>query len=340
MRLNLLWVGVVLLGAVNAQAETRTWLAPDFYVDTVDVGEAWTVRTPLRATDCRAQIGAALCVVTSRFEPAGNSMSRGCDADDTKYRAFFEAVYDRLPQPLQKMFCSVDAIYVEPGLESIAYAGMRGGSAVMGFRKSVIDEGLDLSTVLSWKEQLPFGGVHDSYDLAPDLPKLMTHSNDKPLNDLAYYVLVHEFGHLFDFANHLNTQCFPGAACRPEPGSWTAISWQNTNRPKADSDFPERHRICYYQCGGHVLPKSAIASVYQNLSQTNFITLYASTNVYDDLAESLAFYYLEKEGDFSFGLDTQQGATYDLLAKVNAPLFAAKRAYLEAFLQRTDIRYP
>ena len=340
MKLNLLLVGVVLLGATSARAETRTWLAPDFYVDTVDVGEPWATRSPMRVTDCRAQIGAALCVVASRFEHAGSTMSRGCESDDAKYRDFFEAVYDRLPPPLQKMFCSVDTLYVEPGLESIAYAGMRGNGTVVGFRKSVIDEGLDLSTVLSWKEQLPFGGERDDYNLAKDLPNIATKSDDKPLNDLAYYVLVHEFGHLFDFANNLNTQCFPGAACRARAGSWTAISWQTTLRPKASADFPHRSDVCYYQCGGRVLPKSAIESVYSGLHATDFVTLYAGTNVYDDLAESLAFYYLEKEGDFSFNLDTRQGSTYDLLSKVNDPVFAQKRAYLEAFLQRKDIRYP
>lgn len=340
MKLNLMLVGVVLLGAASAHAETRTWLAPDFFVDTVDAGEPWASRTPLRSKDCRAQIGAALCVVSARFERSGSTLSRGCDADSAKYQAFFEAVYDRLPAPLQQMFCSVDALYVEPGLESIAYAGMRGSGTVVGFRKSVIDEGLDLSTVLSWKEQLPFGGKREDYALADDLPQLSAKSNDTPLKDLAYYVLVHEFGHLFDFANNLNTQCFPGMACRAAPGSWTAISWATTLRPKAAADFPERRSICYYQCGNQVLPKSAIESVYSGLHATDFVTLYASTNVYDDFAESLAFYYLEKEGDFTFELDTRQGSTYDMLAKVKAPVFAAKRAYIEAFLQSNSIRYP
>ncbi|MFN8369487.1 MAG: hypothetical protein U0T83_02555 [Bacteriovoracaceae bacterium] len=56
--------------------------------------------------------------------------------------------YDYYPKALQKMFCSIDRIYIEKELRSIAYAGSgsdREGNitgSVIGIRKSAIDEKL------------------------------------------------------------------------------------------------------------------------------------------------------------------------------------------------------
>ncbi|MBK9321986.1 MAG: hypothetical protein IPM97_03335 [Bdellovibrionaceae bacterium] len=82
----------------------------------------------------------------------------------------------------KKMFCSLKHIFVEKHFFGTAYAGtlkdqngaMNG--AMMGIRQSVLDQNLNLTTWASWKEQLSFGGVADSYTSSPDLPHIETSS--------------------------------------------------------------------------------------------------------------------------------------------------------------------
>ena len=337
-----LLLGIMLLGsAVSAQGAPRVWLADDFFIEAGEPANMWKGGARPKVTDCRANIKRAMCVVQARFEPRGDRASRVCDKNSAAYVAFFEAVYDRFPPVLQQVFCSLDTISVEANMESIAYAGLRGSNAIMGFRKSVIDEGLDLSTLLSWKEQLPFGGERDSYKLSDRLPLLaITSGTREPSQDLAFYILAHEFAHMLDFANDINTSCWPGMACEAERGSWTALSWSDTDHPRKSVDFPHRADVCFYQCNGGPVSTKHIGTLYEGLNDSNFVTLYASTNIYDDFAESMAFYYLDRERGFGYGVDTRQGATWNLLDKVHAPQFKAKLKYIEHFVSRSDIAYP
>jgi hypothetical protein len=316
-----------------AQAATRQWVAPDFFVDTGAIAELSGLLRDTRGrrvSDCRANIRAVTCVSRGVFDAAGDvPMTRGCARGAEPYVAFFERVYDRLEPTLQKMFCSVKAIHVEPNLESIAYAGMSFRGAEIGFRKSIIDEGLDLSRLISWKEQLPFGGVRGSYEVARDLPQVEIVSDAPPVEDLAFYVLSHEFGHLFDFANDINGGRRDG---------WTPLSWESRGTPLPTSDFPHRADICYYNCSGGPLDRGVIPALYAGLERSNFVTVYAATNPYDDWAESLAFYMLEQQG-MTYDLRTGQGETYDLLSKLRAPQFASKLAWVERFLAGT-LQYP
>jgi hypothetical protein len=335
---------------------SRQWLAPDFFVEPAGGPEGAKSDSLLRLPqarkrhrDCRKQIADALCLITARpnvapFSPQSqpylDMQSRSCDPNNGRYVAFFEAVYDRFTPVMQQMFCSLGTLVVDPHLESIAYAGMRGSSAVMGFRRSAIDENLSLDTLLTWKEQLPFGGDPDSYDLSSDLPMLQFTAPPQPAHNVAYYVLAHEFAHLFDFANGINKRCFPGEQCPVAPESFAGHSWETSQRPLGTQDFVHREEICYYHCQAEPLPARAIGPLYAGLHRSNFITLYAATNVFDDFAESVAFYLLDQLGDATFRLDTRQGQQYDLLGGVGSTRFAGKKQFIETFLADKAVRYP
>lgn len=327
---------VLCLGVLAPPAHAREWLAPDFFVDTLTPGENFAWNAGRRPTDCRANIAKIMCVgVSSVSLDAAPTMSRGCDEDDAKYVGFFEAVYDRLAPTLQKMFCSVRILRVEP-MESIAYAGMSYNGAEVGFRKSVIDEGLELSKLMSWKEQLPFGGERDAYNPVSNLPNITVKSAQPPVQDLAYYVLTHEFGHLFDFANDINRSTSSGAIAK----SWTAFSWVSEGRVRRDQDFPGRANVCYYNCSHGPIAYNKIPALYAGLDKSNFITMYAATNMYDDFAESLAMTLMAQDPTGSYVLADGQGNSYDGRVKLQSPQFAAKAAYVANFLQRTDLDYP
>ena len=58
--------------------------------------------------------------------------------------------------------------------------------------------------------------------------------------------------------------------------------------PKLEEDFAERSGIFYYATQG--LDDAAMLSAYRALQHTTFPSLYASTNAFDDFAETFATY--------------------------------------------------
>ena len=78
------------------------------------------------------------------------------------------------------MFCSLKHIYIEKKFYGTAYAfgtydqDKKMDGAELGIRQSVLDQNLKLTNWASWKEQLSFGGVTDSYTVTPYLPRIET----------------------------------------------------------------------------------------------------------------------------------------------------------------------
>ncbi len=311
-------------------------------------------KTQISAIDCRANISKTICIV----EPATTGqqpMDRQCLDGGNSYSVFFEKIYDNYPPSLQKMFCSVKRIFIEKSFSGTAYAGAIYNSqgqptgAIMGIRQSVLDQNLDLQTWASWKEQLSFGGTTNSFDPIDNLPRIETSSASK-VSDFLYFVIAHEFGHIFDFANGLNhtTDCTapnpqPGTGdCKLAPGTWGALSWERTTKPLAQNDFFNRTGLCFYNCPNPLSPQN-VSQVYADLSQTNFISTYASTQPWDDFADSLAYYLISQNLNANYLIDTKQNSSphvFDIMAKLHSDLFAEKYQYIQNFMNRKDLYYP
>lgn len=322
-----------------------------FFVRTVLTPQIQTLNTEV-ISNCRENIAKVVCIVDPGVENEDPS-ARPCQSGSEAYATYFEQIYDHYPATLQKMFCSLKHIFIEKNFTATAYAGTSTGAdgakngAIMGIRKSVLDEGLSLTQLASWKEQLSFGGVVDSYTLTPELPMIET-ATSKKVSDLLYFILAHEFGHMFDFANELNKfkNCSEPSSqdewpvCEIEPGSWSSISWENTLKPHPASDFVHRQALCFYWCNNSTLDSSTIFSVYQGMAQSDFISLYAATNINDDFADSIAYFLMDQELGTSYVIKTIDGQSYDIMAKLKSPLFQKKYDYIKQFLLRTDIVYP
>ncbi len=304
-------------------------------------------------TNCRDNIKQVICLVDPAKEGEDFS-SRKCLEGGDSYAHHFEKIYDNYPPLLQKMFCSLKHLFIEKIFFGTAYAGTtkdqngQANGAVMGIRQSVLDEQLSLQTWTSWKEQLSFGGVTDSYTITPDLPQVATSSYIE-VNDLLYFILAHEFGHMFDFANSVNKfkNCTTPVSDDEEPlcdvdgSSWSGLSWTTNLTPKAEFDFSLRSKLCFYGCTAeNKLSVTDVPLVYESLSKTNFISTYAATNPYDDFAESLAYYVIDQKLNSSYVLDTKQNQTYDSMIKLKDPIFKSKYEYIENFLNKPDINYP
>jgi len=215
---------------------------------------------------------------------------------------------------------------------------------MLGVSQSIIDSNLTLKNWASWKEQLSFGADPKNYNIMLDLP--IIDSSPEDINFL-YFVIAHEFGHIFDFANNINSfkECNSlehnsDPECEVEKKSWAALSWKTNITPLVSNYFENREKLCFYTCEGNILSKSNIPQIYNDLYKTNFISLYAATQPWDDFADSFAYFYWAKRGRSTYNLMTQQGMTYDINAKLKSPLFKGKYRYLEKFSKSTNIVYP
>src|SRR5262245_23700583 len=70
-------------------------------------------------TSCREQIAHAVCLLDAVPDEEGGTVE--CLPGTDSYPATFEALYDNLPAPIQKMFCSVKSIYVLNHFEATAF---------------------------------------------------------------------------------------------------------------------------------------------------------------------------------------------------------------------------
>ena len=278
--------------------------------------------------DCKAKIKDSVCVV----EPGG-SAERECLPESVNYVPLFERIHDRIPVALQKMFCRVSRIFVEKELKSTAYASP--WSLAIGIRKSLLDEKLTFAHWASWKEQLTFGGKLDSYHTDENLPTFVSNGTHE---DFVTNVMIHEFGHLFDFANDLNQT----SGAEMKSGTWGALSWKNLMMPLAQFDFSDRVGVCFYDCEDHPLPKQKVQKVYEDLyAQTNFLNTYTSRNAREDFADTFAFHFsFDLDPALSYVLETRQGKTFDFKAEMASSRLSKKVSYIEAFVNQSDLLYP
>ncbi|MFS4458731.1 hypothetical protein [Bdellovibrio sp. HCB2-146] len=300
--------------------------------------------------DCKARIRQLLCVVK---EPAEFGKPRTCELGSDAYAPALETIYDLIPPKMQKMFCHLQVIFVEAGeSEALAYAGIgnQNGSAtaLMGIRADLLTQDRSLSEVLSWKEQKAFGIQMPSYSHDPRAAKIQTQVEGS--YTALHYVVLHEFGHIFDFANAANDfECKTGETCVrddqtpeglrkivPVPGTWSALSWQNIIEPVTRDNFPLHKELCFYGCNGRGLSIEKMPEFYNQLNSTQFVTTYSAVSSWEDFAESTAFHFLSQSQSFQYRL-TDPVMTYFLDRKWYS--MQDKRTWIENFYSQ-DLKYP
>ena len=304
--------------------------------------------------DCRAEIAKVICLVDATAT-LQNTMSRPCLEGGEKYASFFENLHDRYPKALQKMFCSLEKIFVENDADFSAYSNAietpdGATHAVIGVRRSMLDSALDLSTWASWKEQISFGGNFNSYEPNAKLPMIHAETNSP---GLLYFIITHEFGHLLDIANRLNTteNCHEVEGkdyleCDFAKGTWGSVGWLTDDTPRPENEFEHRVDICFYACNGIFAKTDWIQSVYSDFfEKTDFISLYAATQPGEDFADSLAFFIASKYilQNYVIQITDPVGGdkiSFDITKKLQSDKFRKKREYLERLMERNDLIYP
>lgn len=368
--LSILALALIALNSEAQATDARAEWRGDVVVRTQEAGAAFRGAVfhsgapvpdsgaPAPAADlaaCRARIAAVVCLVDpmNPDEEGDDFDRRACQPGGEKYAAAFEGHFDRSVPVIQRMYCHLSAIWVEKSFVGTAYAGLvkdpsgRVTGGGIGIRREVLESRLGFDDWISWKEETSFGGSPDS--TAPRLGLLNYVSNRPTAEFFLDYVLNHEFGHIFDFANALNrtTECryrekAPGewervGTCEPLPGSWGALSWRTIREPLPGNDFAGRERICFYFCDGNFLKPAEAAGLFAGMLTTNFPSTYASRYPAEDFAEVFALKLGHEEG-LRLRLEAN-GQDFDLSAHFLGPKLAPKRAFVEELI-RQGPRYP
>jgi hypothetical protein len=141
----------------------------------------------------------------------------------------------------------------------------------------------DVSEWLTWKERTCFDADGSPLSVSVEAGKL----------DAIVYVLLHEATHVVDHSLRITPALRPGDP--PAGGSpataFTEGVWsgRTTASPRYRDPLLERVR---FRAGGQAIAIDQAESVYAALRRTPFVSLYGSSNWYDDLAEYVALYHL------------------------------------------------
>lgn len=150
-------------------------------------------------------------------------------------------------------------------------------------RAGILNE--DVSEFLTQKERTCFEIPNSALNVSIHGGKL----------DAIVYVFLHESTHIVDGSSHITPEM--GLGDRQEKSyapSFTKDVWsgRTTHAPQYRSNLLESVR---FYADGKVLGIDQAEAVYTALSRTPFVSLYGSSNWYDDLAEFVTWYHLTEK---------------------------------------------
>ena len=287
-------IALLALAACSKPAANEThYLSEDFFVTVVPEGQALAstkagTRAITSRADCEAHITKAVCETTAGTAQISNDYANvKCSANGAQYVPALMNIFDEMPDLMRPSLCSLERIFLSDAIPSTAFAsavtdslGQRIGGYV-GMRRQTFLQQPTSAALVSWKEQLAYGG--STAFLAND-PKLVQINYDLKMSTLKsdglFYVLMHELGHLIDFGNRINAD--------GQSTAWNQISWQSDDSPLATATFFKRDDFCFYNCRSYLKPADA-KQIYSSLQQSSFVTSYSSSNPWEDFAEFWAW---------------------------------------------------
>ena len=151
----------------------------------------------------------------------------------------------------------------------------------------------DLSEVITWKERTCF--INDNKDIK------ITIDCGKKYNGFLY-ILIHESTHVVDYVNNITPyveknimkylQVFKKKF--PETTNITRDVWETYNIPRKKYHFREKVTFYGFSDGPKMKISNAV-NIYEELSESSFISLYGSRSWAEDLAELVTFYHLTEK---------------------------------------------
>lgn len=141
---------------------------------------------------------------------------------------------------------------------------------------------------ISWRENSPFRDT-DGYMIRAEIEQK---NNDCRMAAIQY-ILLHEVGHIVGVAKGSHPNWLTGG--NPQKWPFAKLSWLKQElgfavNSKYDQTFTNRNKLKFYAFQNASLTSEDIDETYDQLLKTDFVSLYAATNIYDDFAEAYAMY--------------------------------------------------
>jgi hypothetical protein len=141
----------------------------------------------------------------------------------------------------------------------------------------------------TWRENTPFSRAGSMM-----LEVQIAEPDDDTRANAIQFLLLHEFGHVLTAGRRFLPIWWlpPEFMTSSADYEFLQLGWQISAEkkivPRPEEDFAGRLAVSYY--GVAQLDEHAMLAMYQGLQGTSFVSLYASTNAYDDFAETFATY--------------------------------------------------
>lgn len=217
----------------------------------------------------------------------------GVPAAPQAWRSFardVQVVAAEFPPPvLAHLRNHVLGIFLVKNLGSTAYTDVfadfdrhRMGNIVLDV--SVLDR--PANAWATWRERTPFRDLADN-----QVTVRIADDQQDDRKQAISFILLHELAHLVGAAQSAHPPWWDGGDPSDHPfstQSWTLEDGRIVSR--WDNVFRDRRNIRFYATEEYLLPSSALPGVYAQLLKTDFVSLYAAKNVYDDFAETYAMY--------------------------------------------------
>lgn len=188
----------------------------------------------------------------------------------------------------------------------------------------------------TWKENSPFASSP-----ATRLTAIIEEPSTDDRRHALQYIMLHEIGHVLAF----NSPRYPRQWVSPTgprhfEAGFLALSWaydESKQRSVSllEDQLPWRKRVAYYAPDERKVPIAEAREFYEDLRETNFPTLYATTNYNDDFADSFASYVhvvLQKK-PWEIRIESEGGAEPFVYGSCwDEPRCKQKRLILESML--------
>ncbi len=209
-----------------------------------------------------------------------------------KEKDFFSEYFSYLPQKLQD--CFLNHVYAVYFVEGMRYGGLT---------NFIYDEKQNRYSIVYFNIDTFYYNLDDWLEVRDNSIFTKTDYNNRIKVECSkewrafIHVLIHESAHVYDYINSITPymETFDGS---PKTNNIYYKYWQNMYQPVKKYDDKLLSQFSYYYFGNQISFSKAML-LFDYLSTTPFSTLYGAKNFLDDFAETLTFYYLQK----NFGLD-------------------------------------
>ena len=151
------------------------------------------------------------------------------------------------------------------------------------------------------------------------------------MNNYLFYIVAHQFEHLYDWKNQLTD----------ENGAFAKISWATPSAPKPNKGFSGRKQFKFYDATENTFERLNYSKVYKALYKSDFVSSYRSLDPDEDFAETFAHLAIFKSLDTKLEfIEPKSGQEVDIAQRISSGKLSEKVSFINQFLEEDSIIYP